>query len=147
MLFSVVSMNSLYRSSFRAASCDFVDRILAHRKRSTKSHETSEKQNRIKSITQLVLKNETADLNLPPAVDRRTDELGTNHGALAIDARVDIADGFTACGPVEAHANGFVVYSLISKNILARLQEHAANLQRRLRDEEMRVLTDRKSVV
>ncbi len=55
--------------------------------------------------------------------------------------RVHGADGFAAGSSIEANANRVVVYSLITKNILARLQEHVTNLQGGLRDKEMRVLT------
>ena len=49
-----------------------------------------------RSVTQLVLKEEATDLNRRAPVDRRTDEQRADHAALAIDARVDTADAFTA---------------------------------------------------
>ncbi len=48
------------------------------------------------SITQLVLKEEATDLNRRAPIDGRTDEQRADHAALAIDARVDTADAFTA---------------------------------------------------
>ena len=49
-----------------------------------------------RSITQLVLKEEATDLNRRAPIDGRTDEQRADHAALAIDARVDTADAFTA---------------------------------------------------
>src|SRR5689334_4281818 len=79
-----------------------------------------------RSIAQFVFKNEASDLNRAPAIDRRTDQQRVNHTALAIDARIDLAHRFTARGAVETYANDVVVYSLITKNVLTRLQQHAA---------------------
>ena len=48
------------------------------------------------SVTQLVLKEEATHLNRRAPIYGWTDEQRANHAALAIDARVDTADAFTA---------------------------------------------------
>jgi len=48
------------------------------------------------SVTQLVLKEEATDLDRRAAIYGWTNEQRANHAALAIDARVDTADAFTA---------------------------------------------------
>lgn len=50
----------------------------------------------VKSITQLILKEETSDLNGRSSFHRWTNIQRANQTAFAIDARVDTADGFTA---------------------------------------------------
>ena len=49
-----------------------------------------------RSVTQLVLKEKATNLNRRPPIYGRTDEQRANQAALAIDARVDTADAFTA---------------------------------------------------
>ena len=49
-----------------------------------------------RSVTQLILKEEATNLNRRPPIYGRTDEQRANQAALAIDARVDTADAFTA---------------------------------------------------
>ncbi len=78
--------------------------------------------------SQLVFKKEAADLDRRAAIYEWSDEKRANQAALAISVRVDAADRFTAGGPVKAHPNEVVIYSLIAKNIVAWFQEHVADL-------------------
>src|ERR1700731_4595604 len=112
---------NLWRKSIRLRGISWSESLPTTRDplNHTKNHE---KEGPTKSISQFVFKQEATDLNRCAPIDGRTDQQRANHAALAIDVRVDGADSFAARGSIEAYANAIVVYSLVTKNVLARLQ-------------------------
>ena len=87
-----------------------------------------------------VFEQEAPDLYGGFAAVGRGDEERADEAALAVLRRIGLADGLAARGAVKAHAYGLVARPLVAEDVLAGRHVEAADAQRRLRDEEVRVL-------
>src|SRR5918912_1156237 len=92
-------------------------------------------------IGDAVLKQEASYLNISLAADGRVDEERADARALArAAARLHVADGVARRGAVEADADRIVRGARVAEDVLPGRQLKLAHAQRRLRQEEVRVL-------
>src|SRR2546421_538175 len=95
----------------------------------------------VRSLGHAEFEHEAADLYGRAAAGGRRDEQRAHGVAPAALVCVGLAHGVAARSAVEGEVEAVVVHALVAEDVLSRLQVRVAYTERRLRDEEVGILT------